>query len=163
MYKIEFDGGNTYKSMEEFIKLDESYLKEIAVLYQNAFMGEPWNDDWSDNTQLEEYIKDVSCYFAGLNYGLVKDGKLVAVSLGSVRHWWEGTNYNIEEFCVDPEEQGKGTGSRFMGMIEKDIKKNGFAGIFLQTDEDKPSYRFYTKNNFKNLPIHVSLYKSVKS
>ena len=46
--------------MEVFIKLDESYLKEIAVLYQNAFMGEPWNDEWSDNTQLEEYIKDVS-------------------------------------------------------------------------------------------------------
>ena len=45
---------------------------------------------------MEEYIKDVSGYFQGLNYGLVKDGKLVAVSLGSVRHWWEGTNYNIE-------------------------------------------------------------------
>ncbi len=149
--------------MEEFIKLDESYLKEIAVLYQSAFMGEPWNDDWSDNTQLEEYIKDVSGYFNGLNYGLEKDGKLVAVSLGSVRHWWEGTNYNIEEFCVDPAEQGKGTGSRFMDMIEKDIKKNGLAGIFLQTDEDKPSYRFYVKKNFKHLPVHVSLYKSVKS
>ena len=40
-------------------------------------MGEPWNDDWSDNTQLEEYIKDVSCYFNGLNYGLVKDDKLI--------------------------------------------------------------------------------------
>ena len=64
---------------------------------------------------------------------------------------------------MDPEEQGKRTGSRFMGMIENDIKKNGFAGIFLQTDEDKPSYRFYVENNFKNLPIHVSLYKSVES
>lgn len=160
---FEVDGGNTYKNMEEFIKLDESYLKEIAVLYQNAFIGEPWNDDWSDNTQLEEYIKDVSCYFTGLNYGLVKDGKLVAVSLGSVRHWWEGTNYNIEEFCVNPAEQRKGIGSKFMGMIENDIKKNGFAGIFLQTDEDKPSYRFYVENNFKNLPSHVSLYKSVES
>ena len=95
--------------MEEFIKLEESHLKEIANLYQRAFMGEPWNDDWSDNTQLEEYIKDVSCYFAGINYGLVKDG------------------------------------------------------IFLQTDEDKPSYRFYTKNNFKTLPVHVSLYKNVQS
>ena len=49
--------------MEEFIRLDESYLKEIAVLYRSAFTGEPWNDDWSDNMQLEEYIKDCSCYF----------------------------------------------------------------------------------------------------
>ena len=149
--------------MEEFINLEESHLKEIANLYQRAFMGEPWNDDWSDITQLEEYIKDVSCYFAGINYGLVKNGKLVAVSLGSVRHWWEGTNYNIEEFCVDPVEQGNGLGTNFLEMIEEDIKKQGFAGIFLQTDEDKPSYRFYTKNNFKTLPVHVSLYKNVQS
>jgi len=150
-----------YRIMEEFVQLDELYLKEIAVLYRSAFIGEPWYDDWSDNTQLEEYIKDVSCYFHGLNYGLIKDGKLVAVSLGSIRHWWEGTNYNIEEFCVDPTEQGKGTGSKFMGLIENDIKKKGIAGIFLQTDEDKPSYRFYTKNDFKVLPVHVSLYKNV--
>ncbi len=51
--------------MEEFIKLDESYLKEIAALYRSAFMGKPWNDDWSDGAQLEEYIKDVSGYFQG--------------------------------------------------------------------------------------------------
>ena len=42
------------KIMEEFIKLDESYLKEIAALYRSAFMGEPWNDNWSDSAQLEE-------------------------------------------------------------------------------------------------------------
>ena len=115
------------------------------------------------NKIMEEYIKDVSGHFQGLNYGLVKDGKLVAVSLGSVCHWWEGTNYNIEEFCVEPSEQGKGTGSKFMVMIEDDIRKCGLAGIFLQTDEDKPSYSFYLKNSFKPLSAHVSLYKSVKS
>ena len=148
--------------MEEFIKLDESYLSAVADLYQRAFMGEPWNDDWSDRAQLEEYVKDVAAYFQGLNYGLLIDGKLVAVSLGSVRHWWEGTNYNIEEFCVDPVLQGKGIGSRFMSMIEDEIRKQGLAGIFLQTDKDKPSYRFYMKNGYKNLELHVSLYKSVK-
>lgn len=148
--------------MEEFIKLDESYLSAVADLYQRTFMGEPWNDDWSDFSQLEEYIKDVAAYFQGLNYGLLIDGKLAAVSLGSVRHWWEGTNYNIEEFCVDPALQGKGIGSHFMSMIEDEIRKQGLAGIFLQTDKDKPSYRFYMKNGYKNLELHVSLYKSVK-
>ena len=148
--------------MEEFIKLDESYLPAVADLYQRAFMGEPWNDNWCDRAQLEEYIKDVACYFNGINYGLLINGKLVAVSLGSVRHWWEGTNYNIDEFCADPVIQGRGLGSRFMSMIEDDIRAQGLAGIFLQTDKDKPSYRFYMKNGYKELELHVSLYKSVR-
>lgn len=53
--------------MEEIIKLDKSDLSAVADLYRKAFMGEPWNDDWSDRSQLEEYIKDVSGDFQGLN------------------------------------------------------------------------------------------------
>lgn len=74
----------------------------------------------------------------------------------------EETNYNIEEFCVDPMLQGKGIGSELMKMIEEEIQKQGVAGIFLQTGEDKPSYGFYLKNGYKNHDLHVSLlYKSV--
>ena len=148
--------------MNELIKLDESYLSTVSDLYSSAFVGKPWNDDWSDRGQLEEYIRDVSGNFQGLNYGLVIDGKLAAVSLGTVRHWWEGTNYNIEEFCVDPGFQRSGIGSEFMGMIEEEIRKQGLAGIFLQTDKDKPSYHFYLKNGYKDLDMHVSLYKSIR-
>jgi aminoglycoside 6'-N-acetyltransferase I len=84
------------------------------------------------------------------------------MSVGMIRHWWEGTNYNIEEFCVLPDYQGSGTGSRFMAMIEEDIKKKDIFGIFLQTDNDKPSYRFYKKNVFGELCSHVSFYKKLK-
>ena len=148
--------------IEELIRVDESYLPQLAELYRSAFNDEPWNDDWSNTDQLYEYIKDVSGYFQGVNYGLMIDGKLSALSLGTIRHWWEGTNYNIEEFCVDPNLQGKGVGSRFMRLIEEDIKKQGIAGVFLQTDSDKPSYGFYHKNGYNDLGKHVSLYKSVR-
>lgn len=84
------------------------------------------------------------------------------MSVGMIRHWWEGTNYNIEEFCVSPELQGQGIGSRFMRMIENDIRDMGLCGIFLQTDSDKPSFRFYQKNGFNELDRHVSFYKRVK-
>ena len=147
---------------EEFIELDESYLPKMAELYRDSFKGEPWNDDWSDDLQLSEYIKEISCAYHCLNYGLIIDGNLVAMSLGMVRHWWEGTNYNIEELCVSPEFQGKGLGTRFMGLIEEDTRKKGCVGIFLQTDSDKPSFRFYHKLGFKDLGEHVSLYKSLK-
>lgn len=148
--------------MEEFIVLDDSRLAEMAQLYKMSFAGEPWNDDWSDPVQLSEYIKEISGGYGALNFGLLIDGKLAAMSLGMIRHWWQGTNYNIEELCVNPDLQGRGIGTRFMGLIEKKIKEKGLCGIFLQTDNDKPSYRFYLKNGFKELDSHVSFYKRVK-
>lgn len=146
---------------EKFIILDETYLHQMSELYKNAFECDPWNDDWSNENQLSEYIKEISCSFNSLNYGLLIDGKLSAFSIGMIRHWWEGTNYNIEEFCVSPKLQRNGIGSRFMKMIETDVQKRGLAGIFLQTDNDKPSYKFYQKNGFNELSSHVSFYKKV--
>ncbi|MCR5254276.1 MAG: GNAT family N-acetyltransferase [Treponema sp.] len=148
--------------MEEFIRLDEKYLLQAAQLFSSSFADEPWNDDWSDQKMLTEYIKEVSGGYNALNYGLLIDEKLAAISLGQIRHWWEGANYNINEFCVSKDFHGKGIGSRFIKMIEDDLKKNGIAGIFLQTDIDKPSFKFYTKNGFSNLEKHVSLFKGIK-
>ena len=152
----------TFDQME-IIELDETYLPQMAELYKNAFGGEPWKDDWSDHEQLMAYTKEISGAYNALNYGLLMDGRLCAFSVGMIRHWWEGTNYNIEEFCVSPELQGQGIGTRFMGMIETEIRKKGLAGIFLQTDRDKPAYRFYKKNGFGDLEMHVSLYKNLRS
>ena len=148
---------------DKLTELDESYIERMADLFQKAFAGEPWNDDWSDRAQLLEYVKEISGGRNALNYGIVRDGKLAAMALGMVRHWWEGTNYNIEELYVDPDFQGQGLGSRFLQMIAEEVKGRGLAGIFLQTDNDKPSYHFYHKIGFKDLNTHISLYKSVKA
>lgn len=149
------------ENKEQFILLDTSYLPQMAELFRASFGREPWNDDWSDSSRLTEYIRDIFGAFNSLNYGLMSEGRLMALSIGTVRHWWEGTNYNIEEFCVLPEIQGKGVGTRFMKLIEEDIRSRGIAGIFLQTDIDKPSFAFYSKNGFSRLDAHISLYKRV--
>lgn len=147
---------------EQFLVLDETYLPQMAELYRAAFGGAPWYDNWSDTEQLYAYMREISCAYNALNYGLVKNGKLIAMSVGMIRHWWEGTNYNVEEFCVSPELQGQGLGTRFMEMVAEDVKKRGLAGIFLQTDSDKPAYRFYQKNGFGLLDAHASLYRNLR-
>ncbi len=114
--------------------LDESYIEQMADLFKKAFAGEPWNDDWSDRTQLLEYVKEISGGYNALNYGIIRDGKLAAMTLGMVRHWWEGTNYNIEELCVAPALQGQGIGTRLLKLVSEEIKKKGCHGIFLQTE-----------------------------
>ena len=85
------------------------------------------------------------------------------MSVGKINHWWEGTNYNIEELCVSPLYQGQGIGTKFLELIEQCVREKGLAGVFLQTDNDKPSYHFYHKNGFKDLDEHISLYKSVRT
>ena len=146
-----------------FIELDDSYLPQMAELFRDAFSGEPWNDNWSDTEQLMEYMKDISKAYSQLNYGLLIDGRLVGMSVGKIKHWWEGTEYAIDEICVSPEYQGRGLGSKFLSLIESAIREKGLGGIFLQTDNDKPAYRFYHKNGFRDLASHMSLYKSLKS
>ena len=74
-----------------------------------------------------------------------------------------GYIYLIVDVIVTPEYQGQGIGSRFLNFIENDIRKKGLAGIFLQTDIDKPAYHFYHKNGFNDLDAHISLYKSVRN
>lgn len=144
------------------IELNESYLPQMAELYKEAFSGEPWNDDWSNAEQLSEYMKDICLGYNALNYGLLIDGKLVGISAGRISHWWEGTNYNIAELCISPAYHRQGIGSKFLELIEQSVREKGIAGIFLQTDNDKPSYHFYIKNGFEDLDKHVSLYKSVR-
>ncbi len=144
---------------EEFVILDKSDLKEMAQVFKSAFYGEPWNDDWSDEDQLLKYVSEKSGGFHAINYGLRIDGKLVAISMGQITHWWEGTNYVLDELAVSSDCQGSGIGTRFIQMIEEDLKKRGIKGIFLQTDSDKPAYKFYQKNGFNDVAKHVSLFK----
>ena len=147
------------QTMEEFVILDQSYLEEMKSLFKSAFYGKPWHDDWSDDGMLTEYVKEKSGGLHAINYGMLKDGKLVALSMGQITHWWEGTNYVLDELCVSPDCQGTGLGTRFMELIEEDLKKRDAKGIFLQTDDDKPAYQFYKKKGFNDLSHHVSLFK----
>lgn len=146
---------------EEFIVLDDSYLREMAELFRKTFGSAPWNDDWSDTEQLMEYITEISHGYRALNYGIVRDGKLCAVSIGQVKHWWQGLEYYLDELFVDPDYQGQGLGSRFLKLIEEDIKKRGLAGIYLETDNDKPAYKFYQDKGFTELTGHVSFFKEI--
>ncbi len=146
---------------ELFKELDRTELKEAALLYRTVFGSKPWNEDWSDENKLSSYILDIAGAENSLNLGLFADGRIIAAALGSVRHWWQGSDYILEELFVSPELQGSGIGTRFMKMIEDDLRKRSIAGIYLQTDNDKPAYSFYRKNNFDEMKTRVSFFKKI--
>ena len=133
------------------LNLKRLTIKDKAIItdvFISVFTKEPWNDDWSDTNQLDMYINDLVGQGYSLTYGLFDDDELIGISLGYVKHWYSGTEYIINEFCIKTDRQGAGAGSFFIAEIEKAIKELGIKQIFLLTDSNVPAYNFYKKNGF---------------
>ena len=122
--------------------------KMITDLFTDVFTNEPWNDDWSDHAQLEAYITDLTGQSYSLTLGYFDGDRIMGLSMGYIKHWYSGTEYVINEFCVDRHSQGKGIGTAFMKAIEAYLSEKGICQIFLLTDKDVPAYTFYQHNGF---------------
>ena len=133
----------------------------VTALFRDVFTAEPWNDDWSDAAQLEAYIADLTGQDNSLTLGFLDGEKLTALAMGHVKHWFRGTEYCIDEFCVDRHRQGQGIGTAFMAAVEDFLRARGIRAIFLQTDRSVPAYGFYTRRGFRELAGHVSFAKRV--
>lgn len=149
------------KGLYELKRIGTGEAEEIKELFLRVFTAEPWKDDWSDQEQLDAYIHDLTGQGNSLTYGLYENGKLTGVSMGNIKHWFTGTEYYIDEFCIRPDRQGQGLGTLFLKEIEKAIREMGLTQIFLQTESTVPAYHFYQKNGFNELKEHVSFAKRI--
>ena len=148
--------------MEYFIKkLDESADAFIKELFVSVFTVDPWNDDWSDKEQLDLYIHDLIGQSNSLTFGLYEGAELIGVSMGRIKHWYTGTEYCVDELCIQTAKQGRGLGQRFVNGIEKACKQLGLTHIFLQTENNVPAYEFYKKLGFVQLENDVAFAKQL--
>lgn len=145
----------------DIIRLGAERFGELKLLFRDIFMNPPWNDDWSDDIQLTEYLLDLTASRNSLAFGLLDGDRLVGLSLGSIMHWCTGTEYYIYEFCIDRSRQHEGLGTFFLHGIEDAVRDMGVDHIFLQTENNVPAYDFYRKNGFTELEGHVSLVRKL--
>lgn len=142
-------------------KLNLNNLKEVSELFVDIFMSPPWNDDWSDENQLQKYLMDLMGNQNSLAYGLYDQGELIGFSLGNIKHWWAGTEYCIDEFCVSKQLQGKGCGTKFIELLIEQLREDKIVNIYLQTDRNVKAYEFYQKNGFIDMTDHASLFRII--
>ena len=131
----------------------------VTRLFTDVFTNEPWNDDWSDREQLDAYIRDLTGQSYSLTLGYFDGDVLTALAMGYIKHWYSGTEYIINELCVDRKRQGQGIGSSFLKAIEEYLSENGISQIFLLTDRNVPAYQFYLKNGFQEQAGNVAFAK----
>ena len=144
-----------------FKQLDESAAAVIKELFVTVFTAEPWNDDWSDENQLQLYIHDLIGQNNSLTFGLYEGAELIGISMGHIKHWYTGTEYYIDELCISTSQQGKGVGTLFVSEIEKACKELGLTHIFLLTEKNVPAFTFYKKQQFYELKNSVAFAKEL--
>lgn len=142
-----------------FKRLDESAGEAIKKLFASVFTKEPWNDDWSDEQQLERYMHDLIGQSNSLTFGLYEGTELIGVSMGRIKHWYTGTEYCIDELCVSTPKQGQGIGTLFLREIERACVELGLTHIFLLTEDDVPAFQFYKKQGFYELEHNAAFAK----
>lgn len=145
-----------------FKRIDKSEMSNIKELFTSVFCKEPWNDDWSDEDQLDAYLAEEITQSISLTFGLYDGPKLVGVSMGRIKHWYQGTEYVIDELCISRDYQGQGLGKLFISELEKACKELDIVGFFLLTDRDVPAYVFYKKLGFSELKTNVAFFKEIE-
>lgn len=146
------------------MKVQECTIKdfnEIKTVFKKVFTIEPWNDDWSNEKQLDAYILDLMDQKNSLTFGFYDKDQLIGISLGHIKHWYEGTEYYIDEFCILKNAQSNGYGTKFMEYLEIELYKRDIKNFFLLTDKDVPAYSFYKKLGFHELEMNVAFTKKV--
>lgn len=146
----------------KFKRITIKELEPVKELFISVFCQEPWNDDWSNENQLNLYLTELLDTKNALCFGVYDKEQLVALSLGHVKHWCEGNEYYMDEFCVASLYQHQGIGKLFISLLEEELSKREIAHFFLLTDTDVPAYSFYTKLGFHELKKNVAFTKTIE-
>ena len=90
--------------------LGMAHEQAVKGLIRDAFSAEPWCDRWEDEDVFHSYILDVMGNQNSLALGLFSEDVLIGISLGRLRHWYNGIEYCIDDLCIASEHQDKGSG-----------------------------------------------------
>lgn len=143
----------------ELVKWNISNKNEVKYFFREVFTKEPWNDDWSNEEQLENYIVDLIGNKNSLTLAYFDKDELVALAMGHIRHWYTATEYYIDELCVKTQLQGQGIGGKFINAIEEYLIEHNINAIFLLTEKNVPAYAFYKKHGFKEYKNNAAFAK----
>jgi aminoglycoside 6'-N-acetyltransferase I len=125
----------------------EEHLDECATLLVATFNAEPWNDKYTLDTakkQLAWHLRVPGCV------GLVSvmDG-VVAFAVGYREPTDAGEVFHLSIFCVRPDVQRTGVGSRLLDRLEQRLNESGVNTVYLGTHKGTPAEAFYRRHGYE--------------
>lgn len=131
-----------------FEDMDISHVREYAELFVSVFNRPPWEDRW---TVLTAKLRIGELITTGTFVGKAayEDRRLLGIILGQKEHFFDGVRFQIQEFCVRPEFQQGGCGSRLLSSLREELNALGVTEIYLITTHGESTEGWYRRRGLK--------------
>ena len=139
----------TMKDLDEVCSLIKKAIEHMEQqgIYQ-------WDELYPAREDFQEDIDNNSLYLA------IEDGRIIAIYVINrdcgdeyYNFQWDNPDesaYIIHRFCVSPEYQNRGIGSRVLAHIEDQIRSMGYSSVRLDVFSQNPyALKLYEKNGYK--------------
>jgi aminoglycoside 6'-N-acetyltransferase I len=131
---------------ERIEPLRDEHLEECAHLLMVTFNADPWNDKYTLKTAIEQLAWHLSVPGC---VGLVSvSDEILAFAVGYREPTDVGEVFNLSIFCVRPDVQRTGVGSRLLSNLEETLGKSGIKTIILGTRKGTIAEAFYEKHGY---------------
>ena len=135
---------------------------EAVELFMGVFQAEPFGYTWLRREDVARYFTDLTNTPSELSFLYYDDkGLLTGLCFGAINDYFLHKLYDIKEFAVRRQAQGRGAGGRMLEEVSAFLKQEGVAAITLSTQREIPAYEFYIKNGFVASKSSVTLSKTI--
>lgn len=121
--------------------------EDYAEIYASVFNGGPWNESWTTDRAMRRILDMMETNtFRGL---ALMDGEDVCGMIwGQKEQFYNGIHFQIQEFCIRNECQGKGYGPMLLQAFTEILKEEGVTRIYLLTCPGERTEGFYLAHGF---------------
>jgi len=79
--------------------------------------------------------------------------RFIALAMGHCETWVSGTQYHLQEMCVDPAVQGSGIGASLLEALFAHLREAGVRQVYLETRGQSAAAEFYRKAGFRPVEL----------
>ena len=131
----------------ELRMMEQSELKPCAALFARTFNGAPWYEHWTQRIA-EERLSQLMNTTTFLGMVLEEEGVLLGLICGQREAYYTGPRFQIQEFCVDAQTQGKGCGTMLLDSLTQRLAQEGIYNLCLLTQHGEATEGYYQKRGF---------------
>ena len=128
-------------------EMTKERTEDYAEIYASVFNSEPWNESWPKEKAVKR-IRDMMETNTFMGIALMDGDDVYGMIWGQKEQFYNGIHFQIQEFCIRKDCQGKGYGPFLLQAFTKLLEDEGVTRIYLLTCPGERTEGFYLSHGF---------------